>query len=129
MPLYNKQKRFHEEHFRTRHPQDIIIIQQEGLLPQCNNCGKNAHSGLHSNSKECRHYANTKKKRKQELIQYAAKNVKFVVGQEEISRKKSFKYLGRIINDSDDDLPAVENQLWKVRQVWARISKIIKKKD
>jgi hypothetical protein len=50
-----------------------------------------------------------------------------VVGQEEISRKKSFKYLGRIINDSDDDLPAVENQLWKARQVWAGISKILKK--
>jgi hypothetical protein len=50
-----------------------------------------------------------------------------VVGQEEISRKKSFKYLGRIINDSDEDLPAVENQLRKARQVWARISKIIKK--
>jgi hypothetical protein len=50
----------------------------EGLLPQCNNCGifqKKAHSDLHSNSKECKHYANTKRKRKQELIQYAAKNV------------------------------------------------------
>jgi hypothetical protein len=51
-----------------------------------------------------------------------------VVGQQEISRKKSFKYLGRIITDSDEDLPAVENQLQKAMQVWARISKIIKNK-
>jgi hypothetical protein len=52
-----------------------------------------------------------------------------VVGQEEISRKKSFKYFGRIITDSDEDLPGVENQLQKARQVWARISKIIKKRQ
>jgi hypothetical protein len=54
------------KHFRTRHPQDITIIQQEGLFSQCNNCGifqKNAHSDLHSISKECKHYANTKTKR------------------------------------------------------------------
>jgi 5'(3')-deoxyribonucleotidase len=118
-------------HFRTRHPQDIIIIQQEGILPQCNNCGifkKNAHTQQHINSKDCQHYANSKKKRKQEIIQEAAKNVKFLVGQEEIVNKKTFKYLGRIINDSDDDLPAVESQLQKARQVWARISRIIQKK-
>jgi hypothetical protein len=59
------------KHFRTRHPQEFITIQQQGLLPQCNNCvifQKNAHSDLHSNSKECKHYANTNRKRKQELI-------------------------------------------------------------
>jgi hypothetical protein len=50
-----------------------------------------------------------------------------MVGQEENSRQKTFKYLGRIINDSDEYLPAVENQIWKARQVWARTSKTIKK--
>jgi hypothetical protein len=64
---------------------------------------------------------------KQEFIQNAAKNVKFMVGPEEIVRNKTFKYLGCIINDSDNYLPAVENQLKQARQVWARISRIIKK--
>jgi hypothetical protein len=68
-------------------------------------------------------------KRRQELIQEAAKNFKFMVGQEEISRKKTIKYLGRIIMDSDDYLPAVEHQLKKSKQVWARISRIINKKN
>jgi hypothetical protein len=27
------------KHFRAHHPNDIMIIQQEGLLPQCTNCG------------------------------------------------------------------------------------------
>jgi hypothetical protein len=67
-------------------------------------------------------------KRKQALLQDAAKNVKFMIGPEEIVRNKTFKYLGRIINDSDEDLTAVENQLKQTRQVWARISRIIKEK-
>jgi hypothetical protein len=86
------------------------------------------HNKQHANSKECKHYAKSKKKRKQELIQEASKNVKFLVGEQEILRTSTFKYLGRIINDLDANLPAVENQLKKARQVWARISRIIKKK-
>jgi hypothetical protein len=64
----------------------------------------------HINSKDFQHYAKSKKK-KQELLQAAAKNVKFMVGPEDIVRNKTFKYLGHIINDSDDDLSAVENHL------------------
>jgi hypothetical protein len=43
-------------HFRARHPNDIIIIQQEGLLPQCTNCGlfqKNVKTEQHKNTIEC----------------------------------------------------------------------------
>jgi hypothetical protein len=62
---YAKNKRdYMRKHFRTRHPQDIIVIQEEGLLPQCNNCGifqNNVHTDQHSNSKECRYHAKTKK--------------------------------------------------------------------
>jgi hypothetical protein len=50
------------------------------------------------------------------------------VGEQEISRTSTFKYLGRVINYFDDDLPVVENHLKKGRKVWARISRIIKKK-
>jgi hypothetical protein len=83
----------------------------------------------HANSKECIHYAKSKKNRKQELIPEASKNDKFLVGEQEISRTSTFKYLGRVTNDLDDILPAVENQLRKARQVWARISRVIRKKD
>jgi Reverse transcriptase (RNA-dependent DNA polymerase) len=43
------------KYFRARHPDDIIIIQQEGLNPQCTNCGifqKNALRERHSSSLE-----------------------------------------------------------------------------
>jgi hypothetical protein len=119
------------KHFRSRHPEDIIIILQEGLLPQCNNCGifqKNAHTERHTSSLECRHHSKTKTKRKKELIQQAAPNVKFLVEEVPIARTSSFKYLGQIITEKDDDLPAVVEQINKARQIWARISRILKKK-
>jgi hypothetical protein len=86
-----------QKHFRSQHPNDIIIIiQQEGLLPQCTNCGiqKNALTEHHTSSVECRKHTKTKTKRKKEIIQQAAPNVKFLVGQDKITRTSSFKYLG-----------------------------------
>ena len=40
----------------------------------------------------------------------------------------SFKYLGRIITDTNDDLEAIDLQLKKARMTFGRIGKIIKKK-
>jgi hypothetical protein len=119
------------KHFRARHPEDIIIIQEEGLLPQCNNCGifqKNALTERHTSSLECQHHSKTKITRKKEIIQQAAPNVKFTVEEVPTSRTSSFKYLGQIITAKDDDLPAVVAQINKARQIWARISRILKKK-
>jgi hypothetical protein len=111
------------KHFRTRHPEDIIIIQEEGLLPQYPNCGifqKNCLTERHTTSQQCKHYLKSKDKRRQERVQEAAKNVNFFVGPEEISRTSSFKYLGQIITCNADDLPAVEGQLKKARKTWAK---------
>jgi hypothetical protein len=38
-PFTTTQRNKMQKHFRTRHPEDIIIIQEEGLLPKCPNCG------------------------------------------------------------------------------------------
>jgi hypothetical protein len=66
--------------------------------------------------------------KKKEIIQQAAPNVKFLVGQDKITRTSSFKYFGQIITENDDDLPVVEEQIKKARNIWAKISKILKKK-
>jgi hypothetical protein len=89
---------------------------------------ENALTERHTSSVECKKHTTTKIKRKKEIIQQAAPNVKFLVGQDKITRTSSFKYLGRIITENDDDLPAVEEQIKKARIVWARINKILKKK-
>ena len=41
----------------------------------------------------------------------------------------NFKYLGRILNDNDNDLSAVEAQLTKARMTWGRIGKVINKRS
>jgi hypothetical protein len=69
------------KHFRTRHPEDIIIIQEEGLLPQCPNCGifqKNSLTERHTASQQCKHYAKRKDKWRQARIQEAAKMLCFL---------------------------------------------------
>jgi hypothetical protein len=38
-PFTTNKRESMRRHFRTRHPQDIIIIEEEGLLPQWINCG------------------------------------------------------------------------------------------
>ena len=120
------------KHFRARHPDAIIIIQQEGLLPRCQECGLfqgNVNSARHLQSEECKKYANIKNNRRFDLCQKSADNVKFTVSGEEIKMVSEFKYLGRILTNNDMDLKAVESQLVKARRVWGMIGKIVKKKS
>ena len=120
------------KHFRARHPNAIIIIKQEGLLPRCQECGlfqANVNSANHLESQECKKYAQIRSNRRFDLCQEAAKNVKFCVSGEEIKMVQEFKYLGRILSNNDNDLKAVESQLVKARRVWGRIGNIVKKKS
>jgi hypothetical protein len=60
-------------------------------------------------------------KKSQEIIQQAAKNVTFYIGDEPIKKVDQFEYLGRKITANDNGLQAVEQQLGKARKMWARI--------
>jgi len=47
-------------HFRARHIEDTIRIEEEGLLPQCNRCGYFTRNGLsaeHHATQECKNFA------------------------------------------------------------------------
>jgi hypothetical protein len=53
-------------HYRLRHSNDIIIIQQEGLLPQCINCGlfqQKVNTEQHKQTKKIQQSTETKRKR------------------------------------------------------------------
>jgi hypothetical protein len=118
------------KHFRVMHPEDIIIIKQEGLLPRCHECGlfqANVNTARHLNSEDCKKYATIKNNKRFDLCQKGAKNVQFQVNGEKIKMVEQFNYLGRVLSDDDNDLKAVESQLVKARKVWGRIGKLIKK--
>ena len=121
-----------QKHFRSRHAQDIIIIAQEGLLPQCMECGlfqKNVNEANHLDSEECKRFTEIKRNRRLDMCNEASKNVCFEINGENVKTVNSFKYLGRILNDNDNDLSAVEAQLTKARMTWGRIGKVIKKRS
>ena len=120
------------KHFRWRHLEDIIMIEEEGLLPQCVECGffqKNVNTPEHLNSEECKQYAEIKRNKRLDLCNQAAINVKFEINEVKLKEVKQFKYLGRVLENDDDDLTAVENQIAKARMTWGRIGKVIKKKS
>ena len=99
--------------------EDIIIINEEGLLPQCVQCGI-------FQSNDCKRYAQVKNNKRLDRCNKAATNVKFQLNGNDIKKVDDFKYLGRIIDNTDDDLKAVENQLKKARATWGRMGKILK---
>lgn len=57
-----------------------------------------------------------------------AKYVKFYIDNQLVEKVKQFKYLGRVITEGNDNLPAVEKQITKARAAWGRIGKIIRNK-
>jgi uncharacterized protein YeaC (DUF1315 family) len=90
-------------------------------MSQLWNISKNSLTDHHTSSQECKHYAKSKAKSSQERIQESAKNVIFLWEQ------KKYQEHHHSITCNDDNLPAVEAQLKKARQPWARTSKTIKK--
>ena len=50
----------------------------------------------------------------------------FTAYDEELERVEVFRYLGRLLAYDDNDLQAVRSNLKKARQVWARISRVLR---
>jgi hypothetical protein len=95
---------------------------------ECGLFQKNVNADVHLHSEDCKKYAEIKRNMRVDEYNKAAINVNFEVKGEKINIVKQFKYLGRIIDDNDNDLAAVEAQLKKARMTWGRIGKILKKK-
>ena len=101
-------------HFRTRHFEDTIIIEEEGRLLQCRLCGifmRDANSAKHQQSAGCKYHTAKCKWFFQAKCQGEATRVKFCVNDVEIDQVDEFRYLGQILEKSDDDTPAALCQL------------------
>ena len=51
-------------------------------------------------------------------MQAAAGDVVFLVGGRPIERVSTFKYLGRVLDEADDDTKCIDAQLKKARKRW-----------
>jgi hypothetical protein len=116
-------------HFRDRHPEDTIIVEEEGLLPQCTECGlfQRDVGPKHQATKDCKKSAATRQRRHDAVEQEVAEATIFYIDGRPIKNVKEFKYLGRILDDEDDDSPAIARNLKRARQKWGMIGRILSK--
>ena len=128
------QRKLIRKHFRDRHIQDSIMIEEEGQLPHCNRCGlfmNNATSPGHQGTADCGKYYTTRREpyfRAQHQIE--AEEVTFQIAGAEIECcVSSFRYLGTILDENDNDSHALTCQLARARARWGRIAHVVLQSD
>jgi hypothetical protein len=130
-PYKTPDRRAMQCHFRNRHCCSTICIIEEGLLPQCRLCGiiKGDVGLTHQATADCKKHTQKRQKRLQATANRSdVQETVFTVNGTAIKMVKQFKYLGRMLDDNDSDLPAVEQNLIKARKRWGMIGRILKKR-
>ena len=115
-------------HFSTRHPDDLIMIFEEGLLPQCPRCHLRLRSvgNAHFASLTCRIQAKRLSERERFSKQVILANTaSFSISGNPIDRVPDYLYLGRILRWNDSDDAAVAARLSKARSTWGRMFPIL----
>jgi hypothetical protein len=72
-------------------------------------------------SEDCKKATRFRQARLDEKRQQAAREFTFTVAETPIERVKEFKYLGRVLDESDDDWPALQSNLKKAREKWSSV--------
>jgi hypothetical protein len=116
-------------HFLFWHYYDTIIILEEGQLPRCDNCGMfctlSALAGKHKELALCKEGARQNKQKVTYLRCIRAFRCTFQIQDQPIKTVTTFRYLGRILTSWDNDWEAARQNLYKAKQRWAMISRIL----
>jgi hypothetical protein len=86
---------------------------------------KGANSARHQSTAECQKYTLIRAKEARAERQVEALEVSFTVDGVEIDRVRQFRYLGRILNEDDDDGHAARRQLARARTKWTRFGHVL----
>jgi hypothetical protein len=114
-------------HFRDLHPKDSVEIWWEGHFPRCEWCAMqcNPQYPRHIHSQVCQTGAERRTQRDSAITSALALQQLFYVEGEVLERVESFRYLGRILAQDDDDVRAVRSQIQKARGIWARVGQVL----
>ena len=116
-------------HFANRHLGDTIRIQEDEGVSQCVSCGIVGHQVLserHMTSKDCVDRSGRQTRfRILKAQSNTVNNISFSINDVELQRVYSYKYLGRMITNTDCDNDAIERQLERARSKWKRFSAIL----
>ena len=122
-------------HFAHRHPTDVIVILEEGTapLPRCELCdmhvGHYAIGDGHQRTAMCKKLADAKRRRHVLEDIRRAEEVVFTACGQPLERVRTFKYLGRVLSDTDNDGPAVYKNLAKARKRWGMFSRVLRREN
>ena len=114
-----------------RHPDDVIVIVQEGEFTRCPHCRMFLKSitPRHVTSQTCRAQA-ARVQERERVVRLAnmARNVKFYVNGEPIESVTEFKYLGQMMsadNSDNADDAAINYNITKATKTWWRMHRIL----
>jgi DNA-directed RNA polymerase subunit RPC12/RpoP len=115
-------------HFAVRHPEDVIIIVQEGEYPRCPYCRMFVPKlgPRHFATKACQtQSARVQEKERIDRQANMARNVVFYVDGTPIDNVTEYKYLGRIMSADDQDTAAVSFNIKKASKAWFQMYHIL----
>ena len=118
-------------HFVHRHVYDTVVILEEGNLhlprfPQCDlQVSRKALNGRHLDTSQCRMGTERKRRRLAEAEMETTSEKAFHAYGTSMRAVTEFKYLGRVLTNTDDDWPAVAGNIRKARAIWGRLVRIL----
>ena len=116
-------------HFRDVHPKDTVYLPWEGgPHPRCRKCNMQCNPSFpkHGTTETCKVGEERQKQRNSAIDAALAIRQLFHIEGEVLERVNTFRYLGRILSQDDDDIRAVRTQIKKARGIWARVSQVLR---
>ena len=118
-------------HFVYRHVLDTVVMLEEGNFPhpRCAKCNmqvpQRALNARHPGTAQCAKGAERKRRRLVETETRENSERAFEAYGAPIESVLEFKYLGRILAATDNDWPAVVENLSKARRSWGWLSRVL----
>ena len=118
-------------HFVHRHVHNTVVILEEGNLPlprcpQCNlQVSRRALNGRHLETNQCKTGAERKQRRLAAAEIEITSEKAFHAYGNKMRAVTEFRYLGRVMTNTDDDWPTVAGNLRKARVTWGRLARIL----
>ena len=114
-----------------RHVHDTVVILEEGNLPLpwCPRCdlqvSRRALNGRHLETNQCKKGAKRKQRRLAAAEVKTTSEKAFHAYRDKMRAVTEFRYLRRVMTNTDDDWPAVAGNLRKARVSWGRLARFL----
>ncbi len=114
-------------HFQDLHPKDIVEIPREGTFPRCERCTMQCTPRYpqHIHTQICSLGTEGRTQQDSAVMAALALHKLFHVEGELQEKVDSFRYLGWILAQDNDDVRAVRNQIKKAWGIWARVIQVL----